>query len=805
MNGTTAIFTREFAAFFHSPVAYVFSIAFLLITGGGFMMEFFIRGTADMDPFFTLLPWVCMIFVPALSMRLWTEERKQGTLALLSSLPITTGSLVLGKFLASYLFFLTVLAGTLPLAAVVSWFGEPDLGRIASGYAGAAFLGGVFLAAGMWCGCHLSDQIAAFILGVLASFALYVLGTEEVARFVDGWAGGLGTFLRMGAGSAGHYEAFVRGLAPLSDIVYFLSWTTGLLALNTYALSYPLRLVRNSYATVFSVLVAGSAVFLSAWAGEAGLARMDLTSDRTYSLSRESERILSRIPYPLDITYFVSPPEAMPSELRQFEKEVTERLSGYARISDRIRFKVVRLADPDSEDAKELARRGVIPFSARTVSKDSYAVTKIYSALTMTYLDKVQQAVPQVLPDNLGELEYRLMSTLVRMMRDGPPFVSMYASVDMPDERYMSQSAQKTFTRLGFRMPTPMDRFDQLAEAIKQEGYGFERISLAKDPPIPEKTDCLLVLGPDGFTDRETGAIKEFLSTGKPVILALNTHSYEYRPGGSGGINVTAKEVRHGLSDFLAGIGVPLSQKILMDEAQDTVYLTKKVDIQGRSGDQVRVPVKLPIQPSVTGDRINGSDKILSGVTKLSAMWGTAIEPDGERLRELGLSSRVLFTSGPRSWEAEAMDGVLSPDYFNAPETRSPGLPLALLVEGDFSGAFSGKGKADEAAPPGRLLLVGSAEMFKNSFLPNGENRLFLLNAIDTFTYGGELIPLRTRTQAKRHIRDATGAEKLGARVAGIGLVPAFAAISGTGLFLYRRQRRTAYARSFVRMEGVPA
>lgn len=800
------IFRREYGAYFNSPIAYVFAVSFLLITGGQFMMDFFIRGQATMRPFFMLTGYMLILFIPALAMRLWSEEQRQGTLALLQSLPMTQGELVMGKFLAGLLFYLTVLAGTLPLAGVTAWFGDPDMGMIISGYFGTALLGALFLSAGMWAGAFLTDQIASFILGVLLCFLLFFSGTEEVARFLDGWVAGLGSFLRQGLGTATHFDPFVRGVIPMGDMVYFLSFIVAFLCLNTYTLNFPLRLAKDSYASLMAFLVLGSAVFLSAFLAETGVMRLDLTERNIYSLSPESGRILEQIPYPLDITYFVSPPEVMPSHMKQMEREVTDRMKEFAATSERIRFRVSRIMNMDSPEAADLARRGIIPFTVRTVNRDAFQVTKVYSALTISYLDRLQKALPQLTPQTLPDMEYRLISSALKIQREKAPYVSLYGEVDTPDRKYMTPQSRRAFMRLGSRMPQVRDRYSEAAAAMKEEGYRFERISLTKEKArIPRETDCLVVMGAKEMDEQQAGAVKDFLASGRSVVLALQNQAFEYRPGGSGGLYVKERPVAHGLEQLLNEIGCPLSPRVLMDEAQQTVRITRRIDVQGRAGGRVKVPVRLPVQVLVGPGQINRDFSLTEGISRLFFLWGNAVTPDMARLSGHGLELTSLFTSSSRSWEAESREGGLPADYFEAPEERAPELPLGVMIRGDFSWLTGDAQKThnnekacDEANPNpagrGSLTLIGSGEMFKDGIMGQGQNRLLLLNLLDTLTLGGELLPLRARTQPVRYIRPAGDVEKIAARLLGVVMAPALIVLFGAGRFMWRRRRRSNFA-----------
>ncbi len=232
MTGTTTIFRREFAAYFNSPIAYIFIIAFLVLNSGLFMTGFFLNGTADLRAFFGNLPFFLIFFIPAVSMRLWAEDKRTGTFELLMTLPLRTGDVMLGKYLAAFCFYLLALAGTLPLVIMVSSLGNPDLGAVWSGYIGAALLGALYLGIGTFTSGLMRDQISAVILGIMACFLVFILGVGGVAATIDGWVPGLGSFLQNFIGLSNHYDMMLRGVVAVGDLAYFLGLTAVFLALN---------------------------------------------------------------------------------------------------------------------------------------------------------------------------------------------------------------------------------------------------------------------------------------------------------------------------------------------------------------------------------------------------------------------------------------------------------------------------------------------------------------------------------------------------------------------------------------------
>jgi len=232
MSNTLTIFRREFSAYWNSPIAYIFIIVFLVLINGLFMTPFFLQGQASMREFFGNLPLFLIFFIPALSMRLWAEDKRTGTFELLMTLPMRTSEVMLGKYFAAMAFFGVALAGTLPIPIMISMLGNPDGGAIVSGYLGAMLLGALYMAVGTFASGLLRDQISAFIIGMLACFILFMVGIPAVAATIDGWVAGLGSFLQNALGLLPHYEEMQRGILDLADLGYFLALTAVFLVLN---------------------------------------------------------------------------------------------------------------------------------------------------------------------------------------------------------------------------------------------------------------------------------------------------------------------------------------------------------------------------------------------------------------------------------------------------------------------------------------------------------------------------------------------------------------------------------------------
>lgn len=233
----SAVFGRELFALFDSSIAYVACIAALLATNAAFMNEFFLTGKLDMTPFFDRLPLVLVLFLPAISMRSWSEDLRTRTFELWMTLPMRPVSVVLGKFAAALALYALFLLGTLPIVVMLAALGSPDLGRIAAGYVGALMLGAQILALGQLLSSLTRDQIVSFLTTAFGAFALVFSGEERVVNVLDGLAPrwSLGTHVADFFSALPSYESFVRGQLTLRAGVYFLAFAAAFLWMTTLA------------------------------------------------------------------------------------------------------------------------------------------------------------------------------------------------------------------------------------------------------------------------------------------------------------------------------------------------------------------------------------------------------------------------------------------------------------------------------------------------------------------------------------------------------------------------------------------
>ena len=235
MQNTYVVMKRELLAYFSTPVAYVFLVIFLAAIGAFtfFLGGFFARGQADLQPFFTFHPWLYLFLIPAIGMRLWSEERKTGTIELLMTLPLSTFNAVSGKFLAAWVFTALALALTFPIWITVNYLGDPDNGVIVAGYFGSWLMAGAFLSLVACVSALTKNQVVAFVIGSAVSFIFLTSGLDIVLSAFRSWAPDFVVEVIASLSFLTNFQSVSRGVIDLREVIFFVSMILVTLFINT--------------------------------------------------------------------------------------------------------------------------------------------------------------------------------------------------------------------------------------------------------------------------------------------------------------------------------------------------------------------------------------------------------------------------------------------------------------------------------------------------------------------------------------------------------------------------------------------
>jgi len=783
------------------------------------MTQFFFISSADMRWFFYIMPIVLCIFLPAVTMRLWAEDRRGNTLELLLTFPVRTHELVLGKYLASLLFYIIALLSTLPIPIMLAFLGKPDLGAIVCQYLGAVFMGSFFLALGIFISGFCRDQIVSFIVSMMACFGFFLLGIDFIVGSIDGWIPGVGSFLQSSLGLTQHFDAFQKGVVDNRDFLYFIIGTAIFLVLNGFWLETRLR---PKARTLFS-----SAAFISVCIFmlfnfilvDIPVGRFDFTEGKIYTTSEATKEILRGLKAPVTVKFFVSPADKMPTGFKTLERDIRDKLDEL-RVSSqgKFQYKVFRMeaANVAKEGEETLERsiekKGIRPFQVRSIEADEMGVKLIYSAISIAYKEKPEDIIPQITPQNLFDLEYTLMSKIYKMTLEEPPVVAIVAPYE---ERLLDPQLKKVLMQLGQREIDKYrdDEYELVPRVLEYDGYKTVRIRLTEEEPIPEDVDTLVIIEPERLNERQKFEVNRFLVNGGSVFLAVQNYDFRYSPFGRGGVNVSAEDKQPQINDLLQHWGLGVSKDFLMDTQMEVVSLSG-----GRFMGifEISSPVKLPVQIKVVPEQMNKDISITSRLSTLLYMWGSALELDVEKIKEFGLESETLFTSSPHSWKVPYHAGKLTNQDITPPPTEElSSFPLALFVRGQFPDAFEGKevpewpkdteGEESYEKPeedvvlspqPGKLILVGCSHMFTKDLFQKGGHMTFFLNSIDALTLGEQLIRIRSKQPIDRSIGKLSSTARAGWRLFTTFFVPLLLCIVGGIRVVMRKRAKWAYLKS---------
>lgn len=847
MNNIKAIMRRDLGAYFTSPVGYIFMMVFVTISVGLYITSFFSFPMADMRPYFDNLPLLLCVFMPAVTMRIWAEERKENTWEMLLTFPMEAKELVLGKFLAAFIFFALTLLSTVTVPAMLISLGKPDIGAIFGGYFGTLLLGGFFLALGIFFSGFFKDQIVAFAVTLLTCFSFFLVGTSFIASYIDDRMPGLGSLLGDLLGLFGHYGPFTRGVIDLADVVYFVVWTAVFLVLNVMYIDGRNRpKAKAIFTAALTMSVAIGLLFNFLMAGTS-LLRFDLTQDKIYTISQASKNILAELDTPVQLNLYITPQSEMPTGMKELEQDIKDKLEEM-RVSSggKLEYKTIpmnvanAMADPEKiaadegkgakdKDKKEGAKtedeaiekrmleKGVQPFNVQAMSKDEVTSKLVYSSIGVGYKDKAEEIIPEIVPQKLEELEYRLVSTIHKMTRAKAPIVALVAPKEAVN---MDPQLKAIYQQMGQPVPESEDPYEYLQQVLEYEKYTVERVELTKESPLPAEYDTLAVINPRSLNERQRWEISRAIQSGKSVIIAVQNYEWDYKPT-SQGLSVSKREENPGVNELLEKYGLGVSKDILMD--------TNKVPLSIQGGgnslqDLMRGPqqINLPMHILVNSSSMSQDTAITNRLSSIFYLWGTALDINEDKLKENKLESKVVMTTSESAWEVKA-DAPITENSFKEPaKGEGKALPLMAVVKGQFPDAFAGAERPawPKAAPqgqfgqppapeddapeapaaavapkPGQLVLLGCSETFRKNFLQDANLDLFL-NSVDAVSLNENLALVRGRKPVNRVIdRPSDGTKSLW-RAVNYGLANVVIAGVGVAFLVNRRRTRNAYTMS---------
>jgi ABC-2 type transport system permease protein len=450
------IFKREIKTFFTSPIAYFVLTIFLLLTGWFFFSTFFLAGRADMRDFFNLLPIVFSFVIPAITMRMFAEEYRSGSFEITATLPVNLMDIIAGKFLGALFFTIIMLLPTLIYPIFIGFLGELDAGPVIGGYLGALFLAGAYSAIGIFGSSLTRNQIIAFMISAGISFFLTII--SGIILFLPSVLTGFLQYL----GAVSHFNNIAKGIIDSRDLVYFLSVIVLCMSGTFLVIKEKNKSIKLNFPLYFVALILVNIV-----SGTLFL-RLDITSNKKYSLSEVSKKAVNIIEEPLTIKAFFS--ENLPGAYSNLQRELNDLMDEYSLAGNKnFNFQIFTInSDGTSKDKfgknlKELAESySIHPIQIQTIESDEVKLQSVYMGMVLVH-GNMMETIPSIAAIN--NLEYEITGTINKISRKISSLISLEENIIL--ELYLSSSLYA----MGDGLSSYPDKLGQIVNSLNSTNY----------------------------------------------------------------------------------------------------------------------------------------------------------------------------------------------------------------------------------------------------------------------------------------------------------------------------------------------
>lgn len=746
MNGLIAVFRRELAAYFETPLAWVFLTVFSFAAPSFAwrLGRMFDTARADLSPFFAYLPWLLLILMPAIAMRTWAEERDRGTLEGLLASPISVRAAALGKFLAAWCVAGLALIATFPLWIAMSVLGEPDHAAIATAYLGAFVLAGGYLAIGQALSALTQNQVIAFVLGVVAAFLITIAGVPFVVDALANTLSGAVAEALAELSALSRFEALGRGVIHLTDLVYFLSLIGLGLGLAVVLIDAQRRLVAHGWRFIVIMaagLILGFAGLNLLAASLASGVRLDLTERQLYRLSPGSRDILARMDEPIRLDFYYSRREAA-----QYPAVRTygARVRGLLRtLADQSGGQIVLTEidpAPFSPDEDAAIAAGLQPLPSEQGGQ-------IFFGLVGQNAVDDREVIAAFDPLREARLEFEILRAIAALERAAKPNIAIISSLPFEPD-FEGRSANPV---------------------IQDLSASFEISWLDPDfETIPAEADAVLLLHPNPLSQDQTYLIDQFMVTKGRLLALIDPMAHiALKPGPDGLPPIDAQRASR-LDRLLGQWGVFYDPNTVIMDGQ--TGLPVQIVEAGRTRTRA-----YPLWFSVTETGMNGELPAVSGLSRgINVGSPGVLDFPDETAGSEPLSYQPILQTSAVAARIDADEAASSPSPETLMRLLEPAedapLTLGVIVSGMFSSTFPDGPPAGDIAftsahvsqgdNPGEVIVIADADLLDPVFyLSNdpvsgaqlvADNLNLISNLADRLAGDPALISLRSLSASHR-------------------------------------------------------
>ncbi|PWK18498.1 gliding motility-associated ABC transporter substrate-binding protein GldG [Xanthomarina spongicola] len=791
-----AILRKEINAFFASPIGYLVIALFLLLNGlflWLFKGEFNIlnNGFADLSSFFLLAPWVLIFLIPAVTMRSFSDEKKQGTLELLLTKPISLLNIVLGKYFGAFILILIALLPTLLYVYTVYQLGNPtgnlDIGSTIGSYFGLLFLVATYTAIGLFTSSLSDNQIVAFISAVFLCFVFYI-GFEGLADILSS------TFVEQ-LGMSAHYKSMSRGVLDTRDILYFLSITLFFIALTSKLITTKglQKKEINSLGGLLAMLIALNTLTHRYYE------RFDLTSDNRYTLSESALNIIEEVNSPIIVDVFLEG-EDFPSEFRRLQFETRQILEEFSAFNKQIVFNFINpLEDEANRDQiiQQLNERGLTPMQL-SVEENGKSSQEVIFPWALASYNNVTVKIPLV-KNKIGASQQELVNNSVQHLE--------YAFAD-GFSKLINPKSKKIAILRGNKQLKDQYIFDFVTTI--RDYYFIAPFTLDSVASNPEKTlndlndyDLIISAKPtEAFTENEKYVLDQFTMNGGKSLWLLDAVAMEKDSLYNTGKNVAiARDLN--LTDFFFKYGIRINPVLVNDlySAPITLAIGEGSESRFQQFPWFYSPLVNP----------EGQHPIVNNINLVKFDFANQIDTLKNSItKTVLLKSSILskIEGTPREISLEMTAEEPDPKLYTNPHQN-----LAVLLEGEFTSVYNNRIKpfplSDEKnnSKTTKMIVIADGDVIKNELGKNGPqelgfdrnsgqlygNKEFLLNAVNYLLDDNGLINIRSKEVSVAFLdMKKTASEKTKWQLINIALPLVLLSVFG---FIFNYIRRKKYSK----------
>jgi len=790
-----AILKKEINSFFASPIGYLVIAIFLLLNGlflWLFNGEFNIldNGFADLSSFFLLAPWILVFLIPAVTMRSFSDEKKQGTLELLLTKPLSHLQIVLGKYFGAFILIAIALLPTLLYVYTINQLGSPqgnlDVGSTLGSYFGLLFLVAAYISIGIFSSTLSDNQIVSFIIAVFFCFFFYI-GFEGVADFTSS------TFIEQ-LGMSSHYKSMSRGVLDTRDILYFLSVTILFILLT----SRRINTSKFNKKELIKILIIPLILLILNVFTFSIYKRIDLTHDKRYTLSNAAINVIKDVESPIIVDVFLEG-EDFPSEFRRLKSETKQLLEEFTSQNSLIKFNFINPLEDDSNrdlNIQQLSQRGLKPMQLSVQDNGKNSQEIIFPWALASYNN--QTVIIPLVKSKIGASQQELVNNSVQHLEYA--FADGFSKLTNPKRRKIAVLKGNGELQDKYIF----DFVKTLQDYYKIAAFTLDSVSNNPQKTLNELNDFDLIISAkptEAFTEKEKLALDQFTMNGGKSLWLIDAIVMDkdslYNDLGK---NVAIPRDLN-LTDYFFKYGVRINPLIV-----SSLY-SAPISLEMGEGSNVQLQhLRWPYSPLATS---TSNHPIVNNLNLVKFDFANQIDTLKNNIKKTILLESATLTKlegTPREISLELVTQKQDPKIFNKGSQT-----LAILLEGEFTSVYNNRIKpfklTEEKSKsiPTKMIVIADGNVIKNTMGRNGPeelgydiltkkfygNKEFLLNAVNYLLDDDGLINIRSKEIAIAFLdQQKTTAQKTKWQFINIILPLLFLGIFG---FIFNYIRRKKY------------